>query len=134
MRQIAWTKLIAVFALAFLLNWLWENLHTPLYYHPDGEMINSLMLLQATLFDALFITLLGAVVLVIPYLRTRPWLASLIGVLAALAIEWQALSTGRWAYTEAMPIVPLLGTGLTPTIQLGLLSYVVYKLIGLERV
>ena len=50
----------------------------------------------------------------------------LFGIVVAVLIELWALQTGRWAYTGAMPLVPFLGAGLTPTIQLGFLGYVIY--------
>src|SRR3989338_6127191 len=51
-------KLIAIFALAFLLNLIWENLHSWLYAYYEGGVITEWILLRATLFDAIFITLL----------------------------------------------------------------------------
>ncbi|OGY64081.1 MAG: hypothetical protein A3I24_00360 [Candidatus Harrisonbacteria bacterium RIFCSPLOWO2_02_FULL_41_13b] len=120
-------KLIAIFALAFLLNLIWENLHSWLYAYYEGGVITEWILLRATLFDAIFITLLAIPFLKISYLQNRLWYSIIFGITAAILIEWFALNTGRWAYSDAMPIIPLLKTGLTPTIQLGLLSYLTYK-------
>ncbi len=92
------------------------------------------MLLRATLFDAVFITLMGGLFLWVAYLRHRPLYALLFGVIVAITIEFYALQTGRWAYNELMPIVPLLKIGLTPTIQLGLLSYITYKVVNIRQV
>ena len=42
-------------------------------------------------------------------------LATASGVAATIYIEWLNTSVRlAWAYTEAMPVVPVLGTGLTP--------------------
>jgi len=126
------SKLPYIFVLAFVSNWVWENLHSVLYFHPNGEMITQTILLQATLFDAVFITVVGIVFLLVPYLRERLWLSIIVGMVGAIIIEWQALAIGKWAYTASMPLIPLLNTGLTPTIQLGLLSYLIFKLIKLD--
>jgi hypothetical protein len=40
-----------------------------------------------------------------------------IGVLVAIAIERLALTTGRWLYSDAMPIIPIFDVGLSPILQ-----------------
>jgi len=126
-------KLSKIFIYAFVLNWIWENTHAVLYYHPDGSVMTQWLLIQATLLDALFITGMGILFLSVTYFRKRLWYSIIFGIIVAVVIEWQALSAGYWAYTEAMPIVPILNTGLTPTIQLGLLSYLIYILVGIKK-
>ncbi len=122
-------KLLLIFLFSLLLNWLWENLHAPLYFHPDGQVMTQTMLFGAAVGDAVYITILGIAFLKIPYLRNRLWLSLFFGIVVAVGIEVYALQTGLWAYHDSMPILPLLNTGLTPTLQLGLLSYLVYKLV-----
>ena len=118
--------LATVFVLAFATNVAWEFTHSVLYVHYQAGEITNIILLRAALFDAAFITLLALPMLFAPYLRARLWIALIVGILFAVGIEWFALSTGRWAYSAAMPIVPVIGTGLTPTIQLGLISWGIY--------
>ncbi|MBI2670188.1 MAG: hypothetical protein HYX20_03520 [Candidatus Yanofskybacteria bacterium] len=120
-------KLSIIFAVAFLLNLVWENLHSYLYIHYKAGEITRLILLRATLFDAVFITLLAILFIKIVYFRERKWYVLLMGIIVAIIIELSALKTGRWAYNEFMPIIPLINTGLTPTIQLGILSYLIFK-------
>ncbi|MBI2626699.1 MAG: hypothetical protein HYW77_00435 [Parcubacteria group bacterium] len=120
-------KLFSIFIASFLLNLVWENLHSYLYIHYKAGEITQLILLRATLFDALFITLLAILFIKFAYFKDRKWYALSIGVVFAILIELSALKTGRWAYSEFMPIIPLINTGLTPTIQLGILSYLVFK-------
>jgi predicted small integral membrane protein len=122
-------KSALIFLLAFISNLIWENLHSLLYANYRGGEITQFILLRATLFDAVFITLLGLLFLGVPYLRKNLWLSIVIGLVAAILIEIYALNTGRWAYNDLMPIIPLLDTGLTPTIQLGLLSYFSYRMV-----
>ena len=120
-------KLSTIFIVSFLLNFIWENLHSYLYAYYQGGVITQLILLRATLFDAIFITLLAVLFIKILYFKERKWYALVFGVVVAVIIEHFALSGGRWAYNEFMPIIPLLSTGLTPTLQLGILSYIVFK-------
>lgn len=51
--------------------------------------------------------------------RRKPFLVMLFtGVVMTLAFEW--LATGlleRWRYAEVMPVVPIIGVGLTPLLQ-----------------
>jgi hypothetical protein len=47
--------------------------------------------------------------------------AAVLGLTYAVLVEHAALATGRWTYTERMPIVPLLGAGLWPLLQMTLL-------------
>ena len=120
-------KLAVIFVLAWLANLVWENLHHVLYLHYQGQPITGLILFRASLFDAAVITILALPFILVPFFRARLWLAFVIGVVLAVGLEWWALATSRWAYTDLMPLIPLLGTGLTPTIQLGLIAYLVYK-------
>ncbi len=122
-------KSVFIFILAFLANFLWENLHAPLYAHYKGGEISEFVLLRAALFDAVFITVLSSLFLCFEFFRARLWLAFVMGVVFAIPLEWWALLTGRWAYAPEMPIIPILGTGLTPTIQLGLIVYLIFLLV-----
>ena len=47
--------------------------------------------------------------------------AGLLGAHWAVAVEWWAIATERWTYNDVMPVVPVLGVGLWPLVQLSLL-------------
>ena len=100
-----------------------------MYVHYKSGPITQLVLLRAALIDAFFITVLGAFFLKFDYFKNRQRYVIIIGVVAAILLERYALDTGRWMYNATMPIIPLINTGLTPTIQLGLLSYLVLKIV-----
>lgn len=121
-------KVFSVFFIAFGLNVVWENVHSYLYMHYQGGTITESILLRATFADAVIITLIALPFLFLPLFKKRAWLIVPIGVIIAVSMEWYALGTGRWAYSALMPIIPLLETGLTPTIQLGLLGYLSYSI------
>jgi hypothetical protein len=46
---------------------------------------------------------------------------AVLGLAYAALVEHAALATGRWSYTERMPIVSMLGAGLWPLLQMTLL-------------
>ncbi len=121
-------RLLYIFFIAFGTNAIWENLHVFLYVHYKGGEITQFILLRATVWDAVMISVLALPFLYIHYFRERLWLIVVPAVVMAVLLEWYALNTGRWAYNEYMPIIPIIHTGLTPTIQLALLGYVAVRL------
>jgi len=116
-------KLFLIFLIAFILNLVWENLHSFLYEHYMGGEITELILIKATFVDALIIIILSLPFVSFSSIEKYDWLIVPLGFLVSLLIEWWALSMGRWAYNMYMPIIPFLETGITPSIQLGLLGY-----------
>ena len=120
-------KLLAVFCLAFLLNLVWENAHAVLYLHYKGGPITEIILLHATTVDAVMITMLAAPFLFVERIKKYSWFIIPLALILAVSIEEWALLNGRWAYASTMPIVPLLGVGLTPTIQLALTGWLAYR-------
>ena len=127
-------KWILVFIYSFGLNLIWENVHQFLYLHNKGKEITELVLIQATLFDALII--LGLIFILRLFLISRRYPSILIfaGIFISIFIEYWALGIGRWEYNNLMPIIPFLNVGVTPTIQLGLIGYLVYRIIFKEKV
>lgn len=113
---------------AFLLNLPWELWQIPLFKgtsslaHWDGVILCT----RAAAGDAAIALL--AFWLVAAVSRTRDWMrrpsaAALgafvaIGIVVTIALEyWATHIGGRWDYAEAMPRLPLLGTGLAPLLQ-----------------
>jgi hypothetical protein len=53
------------------------------------------------------------------------------GLVIAIAIEWVAIHwLHRWAYTGQMPLVPVLGIGITPVIQMMVLPPLIFLIVG----
>lgn len=122
---------VAIFAL--LLNYPWEFLQVPFYRdmaderHWDAVLFCS----QAAIGDAaIALVAFWSVGMVA---GTRSWILrpttrhvagfAAAGVTITLVIEW--LATGvldRWEYSDAMPELPILGTGLLPVLQWIVLS------------
>lgn len=123
----------SIFLLSLLLNLIWEHLHSLLYAGYRGGGITEFILIRASLADAIMITVLALPFVFFEKLKKYAWIIVVAGILLAIGIEWYALSTLRWAYNEFMPIIPILGIGLTPMIQLGLLGYLSYWLVVNNR-
>ena len=121
-------KVASIFIISFLLNFIWENLHSLLYAKYMGKPITQFILFHATLGDAVMITLIALPFLFLPTFKKHEWLIIPIGIIISISIEWYALGAGRWAYNEYMPLVPYLNVGLTPLIQIGLLGYLSFRI------
>lgn len=122
-------KLFWIFLLSFVSNYIWENLHSYLYENYRGNKITQKALIRASLLDSLFITTMAVFFIEVPYFRLRIWYAFIFGLIAATILEIWALKINRWKYNKFMPIIPIIKTGFTPTIQLGVLSYLIYSII-----
>lgn len=126
-----WSYLAILAATAFGLNWFWEMLQMPAYAEMAGLTWRqtALRCTQATVGDtAITLAIFGVGALAAGRLQ---WacdgsynvylVASLLGAACAVAYEWRALGSGRWSYTDKMPVVPVLDVGLWPLMQLALL-------------
>ena len=124
--KITGKKIIALFTVAFLINWIWEILHSKLYIHYQNGEITNFILFQAAVLDGLIILL---IVLVALRIKINPGkFVLLAGLITAIFIEIWPAQTGRWAYNDPMPIIPFLKVGLTPVIQLSLTDYLAQRL------
>lgn len=73
------------------------------------------------------VILLAAALITAALARRLDWIClarfwptvALTGIAFAISVgfEWHALATSRWIYAPTMPLVPILGIGLAPTIQ-----------------
>lgn len=122
--------------LAFLFNLAWELGQGPLYkgYRYDAEHISFCAL--ASVADAIMVLLIyfglalifrnGLWIQNFTYLRIL--LVMLIGFIGAVLAEVRHLSAGTWAYTESMPIIPIVEAGLSPVLQFTILPPLIYYL------
>lgn len=120
-------RIIVILVIGGVFHYLWESLHVVLY--TDYEHLTTLSIeLYATCGDVMYVAFGLALLSVVR--KTVGWvmaptradyvLLALIGLGIALFVEYKALMLGRWVYTEAMPIIPLLGVGLSPIVQMTL--------------
>jgi hypothetical protein len=128
MSRIANFPEINLAVLSFAFHFVWEALQVPTYAGM-AEMAHwpaTLLCTRATVGDigfaltAFWITALAA--------RSRrwfmnpqPWHITLflgIGIALTIGFEWYYVEvSGRWIYSDLMPLVPPFGTGLSPLAQ-----------------
>lgn len=128
--------LVTISALGLALNVLWENLQAPLYEGYTSFIQHVPICLVASLGDAAIIVFLYALFAL--FFRDTLWFGNLnwryivsliiIGAIIGVGIEKWGLITGRWSYTEGMPIIPLLNVGLTPILQMMITPTVTFYL------
>lgn len=131
LREIAWGL-----AAAFALNWIWENAQAPLYRGYAGFAEHLRACTIAALGDVLLVASIHVVVAAA--WRTPAWhraasppkylLSAVLGIVIGVAIELDALESGRWAY-GSMPLIPFTGIGLLPILQMTLLPPVVFAIM-----
>lgn len=123
---------IAIAGFSLLLNFPWEIVQMPLYQCLDTLSYAGAVRFcaLATLGDAAISA--GSYWAVAKAMGHRNWIrdpaprqiASYVGVGLGVTILFEWLATeviNRWQYTEAMPTLPVLGTGLAPLLQWTLL-------------
>lgn len=127
----------AIFFIAFALNYVWEIAQAPLYAG-TGDWGNAwLHCLVASLGDGILVSIIYAVGSVA--FRCSNWylhptgrayglmLAS--GFCIGVAVEWAAiLVLNRWAYASSMPLIPGLGLGLVPVLQMLLVPPLIFRI------
>jgi len=129
---------LLIFFLAFILNFLWEISHFPLYDDLTG-IPKYPHLLIATLTDAIIITFIFMLISLlnkntswIRHPKISDYLLIIIPTLIiASAIELYSVSNGRWSYKEIMPTI--FGIGLSPLIQLAVTGIITLRLIKIFR-
>jgi hypothetical protein len=121
----------ALIVAAFCFNWPWEMFQMPAYVEMAGRSWAE-TLLPCTL-AALGDVAMTLAIYGLGALAARNWrwgvegrwnvylTGALLGGIFAAAYEWKSLASGRWSYNERMPVVPILGVGLWPLLQLMLL-------------
>ncbi|MBD3646620.1 MAG: hypothetical protein HUJ31_04000 [Pseudomonadales bacterium] len=118
----------AIAGVAFFLHFVWEMWQIPLYVgmveasHGDAVWLCT----KATIGDVFMASLAyGAGALVarrFDWLMAPPAVAGIVylasGLMMTVVLEYLATEVnGRWAYVDAMPRLPVLGTGIAPVLQ-----------------
>jgi len=121
-------KVYAVLAtISFLLHVVWERLH--IVFYTGYEALEGVLpvFLLATLGDVVYTLLAVSAFALVK--RDILWVRragmgdyaalALLGFFIAVFVEYKAMLLGRWAYTDAMPLV--YGFGLSPLLQMTVL-------------
>ena len=122
----------SIAAASFVLHSVWEMAQMPAYKDLAGRpfLETAARCTPATLGDVVltfWIYAIGVLAAKTPSWGLRPrWnvylTLALLGAVHAIWIEQAALASGRWSYSNAMPIVPRLDVGVWPLLQLTLLT------------
>ncbi len=116
-----------LYVVAVLVNYLWEVPQMAFYeWWGASWAVGLLVCLLAALGDGLLVLALYG--LGCALFRRRDWILQpgvagynllvLAGMVVAVALEMHALAWGRWAYNTRMPVIPGLGVGLVPVVQM----------------
>lgn len=126
--------LLAIILAGFSLNFVWEVSQAPLYQGYVSFQVNTPRCTLAAVGDAFFILI--TYLLFAIFLRNFFWIGKLtwkvvvslllFGGAVATGIEIWAVSTGHFAYKNTMPLVPVLGIGLSPFLQFILTPLLAY--------
>ncbi|OQW32789.1 MAG: hypothetical protein A4E19_05370 [Nitrospira sp. SG-bin1] len=132
-------RLIVLFGLAVAVNYPWERAQSRLYVLPNGAEVGWWMCAAASVADGLIVLLLfqiGKLVTGQPdwYLKpgARGYAALLLsGAVVSTVIEWSTIHVGQWwAYSQRMPVVPLLNIGVVPLAQMLVLPPLIFILLA----
>lgn len=107
--------------IAFVLNFIWENLHAGLY-NEYNLFMKSIYFLGCTIGDVVLTFIIYGLVAVV--LKDKYWIRNfnfkillivlIMASLVSLTAEWVAVELDFWSYNERMPVVPFLDIGLSP--------------------
>lgn len=126
-----WRAIGMFFAASFLLHLFWENLQAPLYQGYSSFNQHFWICLKAAATGDMLIMLTIYAALAFHY-RDFVWVANyasyshpitwilavMIGIFLATSYEfWAVYVAHRWVYA-GMPLVPIIGVGLTPILQM----------------
>lgn len=112
---------MTIFLLSLAINIVWEYSHAFLYIKIAYVTAQWFTLPAAAISDALYVTVIFYI-----FKKQRIWLCAIVALVLSVIIELLAINLGWWGYKEAMPVIPYLNTGLSPTIQLAGTVYLVY--------
>ncbi|MDN3519827.1 hypothetical protein QWY84_19670 [Aquisalimonas lutea] len=113
---------------AWLLNYPWEFLQVPFFRDmPTADHWEAIVLCTRAAGGDTLIALFAFWVVALAW-RKRGWVLRphsghvaafvLVGVAVTVGFEWHAtVVADRWAYASRMPVVPVIGTGLSPLLQ-----------------
>lgn len=131
------TALVAVFGIAFVLNFIWEMLQMPLFQGLDWSPASWALCAAASLGDAAFSTAAYAALAL--WHRDAGWVCQRDardvgwvvtgGLLVAVLGERLSQAWGWWSYSSLMPLVPLIGVGVVPLVQLAVLTVATFETV-----
>lgn len=133
--------LIIVLFFSFMLNFVWEKTHVVLY--KDYSDFVAKFFIPVSIYTAFIDTILVLIIYFLNAVIFQDFLwvkrinyfniliTGIFGIFIATFIEQRALNLGKWAYTDSMPILPILNVGLSPVLQMILLPVIIFYLANI---
>ena len=134
MRRRETRLFVATFLMAVAFNLAWELGQSPLFVPMGGWLLGTWRCFVASLGDGVIVLAIAAAGSLL-FRRVdwfvRPGLSGYaftgaLAVAVAVGIEIGALATGRWSYSDHMPLIPVVRVGLTPVLQMLVLPPLVF--------
>jgi len=135
--------LLTVFAVAVIVNYLWELAQAPLYAGLESYDTRVFWHCFATSLGdgsmVLLIVAAGWITLKRLDWFERPGIAGYVvmliaGLLLAVLVEWLGLHVlRRWQYSERMPLLRGLGVGIAPIAQMLCLPPLIFRIAAVIR-
>ena len=132
-------RLSALFVISVLLNFPWEVAQMPLYVENGSWLEFALHCIIPSLGDGLIVMLIFCVGWAVrgrsDWADQPGWatyaLMLTTGLSVAVIVEWVGFyGLNRWSYTANMPLLPGLGIGVAPVLQMLILPPVIFKMTG----
>lgn len=133
---------LPLYLYSFIIQFIWEMVQMPFFADMSlSNPYNWLQCAKASLGDAhitAFIWIAGAAAFrdILWFKRFKFLRILFIAILGAgitLFLELHALGTGRWSYSQLMPVFPVLKVGVVPVVQMILLPIVVFRILSAGR-
>lgn len=132
-------RLAALFVFSVLLNFPWEVAQMPLYVEEGSWYEFALHCIVPSLGDGIIVMLIFCVGW--RARRRSDWadqpdgasyaLMLVTGFSIAVVVEWLGFyGLKRWSYTASMPLLPGLGIGVVPILQMLILPPLIFRITG----
>ncbi len=123
--------LLRVSVVGFVLNLIWEVVQCSTYFRHLSVPLELSAMVYVSIGDVIMMWAVYGTVSLLTGSATwflRDWNGATfariaaIGSLIAIGPEIWSLKSGRWAYTENNPVIPLIGVSVLPLLQMSLIS------------
>lgn len=130
------STIATLFVISVPLNFIWELAQMPLYVDNGNLLDFARHCIIPSFGDGIILLIIFGVGCGV--FRRADWFVRptasayafmlVSGLIIAIVIEWVAVyGMSRWSYTTRMPVLPVLGVGLSPVLQMLLLPPVIFK-------
>ena len=132
-------RLAALFVISVLLNFPWEVAQMPLYIEGGNWFEFALHCIIPSLGDGFIVMLIFGVGWAVrgqsDWTDQPGWAAYALmlmtGLSVAVIVEWVGFyGLNRWNYTASMPLLPGLGIGVVPVLQMLILQSLIFRITG----